>query len=46
VEVPQVRFTEAPKLTQRLQFVENTKKQSWQDAKRWPLLFKKISNLT
>ncbi len=30
VEVPQVRFTEAPKLTQRLQFVENTKKQFWQ----------------
>jgi hypothetical protein len=30
VEVPQVRFNEAPKLTQRLQFVENTKKQFWQ----------------
>jgi hypothetical protein len=29
VEVPQVRFNEAPKLTQRLQFIEDTKKQFW-----------------
>jgi hypothetical protein len=26
VEVPQVRFNEAPKLTQRLQFIQDTKK--------------------
>jgi hypothetical protein len=29
VEVPQVRFNEMPKLTQRLQFVEDAKKQFW-----------------
>ncbi len=29
VEVPQVRFNEAQKLMQRLQFVEDTKKQFW-----------------
>jgi hypothetical protein len=29
VEVPQVRFNEAPKLTQRLQFIEDAKKQFW-----------------
>jgi hypothetical protein len=28
-EVPQVRFNEMPKLTQRLQFVEDAKKQFW-----------------
>jgi hypothetical protein len=29
VEVPQVRFDEMPKLTQRLQFIEEAKKQFW-----------------
>jgi hypothetical protein len=29
VEVPQMRFNEAPKLIQRLQFIEDTKKQFW-----------------
>ncbi len=29
VEVPQVRFNEMPKLTQRLQFIEEVKKQFW-----------------
>ena len=29
VEVPQVRFNEMPKLTQRLQFIEEAKKQFW-----------------
>ncbi len=29
VEVPQVRFNKMPKLTQRLQFVEDAKKQFW-----------------
>jgi hypothetical protein len=29
VEIPQVRFNEALKLTQRLQFIEGTKKQFW-----------------
>jgi hypothetical protein len=29
VEVPQMRFNEAPRLTQRLQFVKNVKKQFW-----------------
>jgi hypothetical protein len=29
VEVPQMRFNEMPKLTQRLQFIEDAKKQFW-----------------
>jgi hypothetical protein len=29
VEVPQMRFNEMPRLTQRLQFVEEMKKQFW-----------------
>jgi hypothetical protein len=32
VEVPKVRFEEAPRLTQRLQFIEEAKKQFW---KKW-----------
>jgi len=32
VEVPRMRFEEAPRLTQRLQFIEETKKQFW---KKW-----------
>ncbi len=29
VEVPQMRFDEMPRLTQRLQFIEEAKKQFW-----------------
>jgi hypothetical protein len=32
VEVPSMRFEEAPRLTQRLQFIEETKRQLW---KKW-----------
>ncbi len=32
VEVPKMRFEEAPRLTQRLQFIEEAKRQFW---KKW-----------
>jgi hypothetical protein len=32
VEVPRMRFEEAPRLTQRLQFIEEAKRQFW---KKW-----------